>query len=153
LLALVAFAGCGDPAGEGKDTVPVTGKVTLDGTAVGGATIVFSPAGGGTDAATAISNPDGTYSLQGQFGEEGEGAVPGTYKVTVTKIEGAAAEGEDVDEDTAYKDMEAAGGPEKEPPPAKNLLPEKYADASTSGFEFEVKADDDNVFDLPLTRE
>jgi hypothetical protein len=36
------------------------------------------------------------------------------------------------------------------PPPPKELLPAKYADAAKSPLKFEVKTGQTNTFDLPL---
>ena len=73
---LAAGAGC---AGDGP--VPVTGKVTVDGSPLGGAGITFTPAGGGKRAAHGETKDDGTYTLS-TF-QPGDGALRGGYVVTI----------------------------------------------------------------------
>jgi hypothetical protein len=152
LLALVT--GCG---GDGLGTVPVTGTVTLDGQPVEGATVTFTPASetAGTDrSAVGLTDASGKYSLNATGG--GEGAVPGTYSVTITKVEGHEAEAPAASQEEAMKKMQeqaAQGGSAAlmpKPTVMKHLLPEKYSAPGTSGFKAEVKSGS-NVFDFPLT--
>ncbi len=80
---LVAAVGCGGGASSVK-TVPVRGKVTLDGKPVEGATVQFAPEeGSGGRAASGLTKSDGTFELTTVGG--GAGAVPGKYKVAITK--------------------------------------------------------------------
>jgi hypothetical protein len=80
LLALAAV-GCG-----GKYTpVAVEGTVTLDGQPVEGAMVSFLPENGTGRAATGMTDPDGTFQLT-TF-QEGDGALPGTYRVIVTRTD------------------------------------------------------------------
>lgn len=77
---IFVVVGCG---GANKP-VPVRGKVTLDGTPVGGASIQFVPEGGGGMGrpASAEAGPDGTYKLTTQ--DPGDGALPGNYLVLIS---------------------------------------------------------------------
>lgn len=74
-MALV-LAGCGGP-------VPVEGKVTLDGKPLAGATVVFIPEGGGPESG-AMTEEGGEFRL---VTTKTEGALPGVYRVTVSKKE------------------------------------------------------------------
>ena len=90
--AMLTLVGC-NGASDGPKTVKAAGVVTLDGAPVDGAQVVFIddnstyPAYGQTDAT-------GKFSLQ--LSDEKKGAVPGSYKVQVSKTlmeQGKSAEG------------------------------------------------------------
>ncbi len=67
----------------GKDRpVPVEGTVTLDGKPIAGAGVRFTPENGGGPPAYAETQADGSFQLN-TF-NTGDGALPGTYKVTIT---------------------------------------------------------------------
>jgi hypothetical protein len=59
------------------------GVVTLDGKPVDGANVVLKPAGDGMTGAWGATNPSGHFSLRAY--EVKEGAIPGEYKVQVSK--------------------------------------------------------------------
>jgi hypothetical protein len=104
-----------------SDVAGVTGRVTLDGQPVQGATVGFQPrtgraAYGGTDA-------DGRYRLFYDF--RSAGAVVGTCDVTIT---------------TAHEDEDGNRKPE--------VIPKKYFKPGALVVEVEPKA---NVFDFELT--
>lgn len=154
LLCVVGIVGCTEDT-DRPETVRVTGTVTLNGDPLEGALVAFSPKGGTGNAAAGTTDASGKYTLT-TF-ESGDGAVPGTYMVGVTKTEAADAtvpassSAEDVD--AAYEAAEKAGvdvmggGKVAE---TKQLLPAKYGNPTSSGFEFEVTKGGDNNFDLPL---
>src|SRR6185436_15007727 len=81
-LALALCLGCGGGS-DLPHTVPVSGKVTYKGQAVGGATVLFTGEGG-VRTATAITASDGSYHLMTL---DAKGAMPGKYAVVVTKNE------------------------------------------------------------------
>ena len=83
LLLAVVLAGCG-----GRGTAPIKGVLTLDGTPVADATVVFMP--DPPDAgrpATGFTSADGTFQLT-TF-RPADGALPGSYRVLVQKTEPA----------------------------------------------------------------
>jgi hypothetical protein len=165
LLLPFTFLGCGDSA---PPTYKVTGVVTLDDKPVEGATVTFTPAGGGQDQKTAVgtSMAGGKYELTTFSG--GDGALAGPYKVTVSKLQYAPGENpnspkkesaperdpakpltqEERDEllKNAYKGTPKMGA--VKPGTPKNELPEKY---NNSGFNYEVTKQSGQVFDLKLT--
>ncbi|NLS92018.1 MAG: carboxypeptidase regulatory-like domain-containing protein [Planctomycetaceae bacterium] len=157
VLAVVATAlACGcTPAGPDRPaTFAVTGKVTLDGNPLEGATVGFVPSAGGTSA-IGTTDASGTYQLS-TFGSN-DGAVPGEYKVKVTKFKGGSGEvapgavsGPVDDGGQAPEDyVEGAG----ETAPAENELPPNYADPTTSGFSATVTENaGQNVFDFELKK-
>jgi hypothetical protein len=152
VLAVVGtvFAfGC-EQAADRPATYPVTGQVTLNGEPVDGATVTFVPSGEG-QAASAVTDASGNYALS-TFGAD-DGAVPGQYNVKIVKYPGsepaaAGAGGEYTDEmyQEGYGGAADTGEEAAEP---ENLLPEKYADASTSGLTATVQEGDNN-FDFAL---
>ena len=141
LALLACLVGC--PGGGGADrpeTVPVTGTVTYNGSAVEGATVTFSPTASGGTASIGTTGANGKFTLQSQWGSKG--AVPGNYAVAISKTEvhGVEAEVEDAQ-------------PEEDAPPADitEHLPEKYKSAKTSELTAEVKAEGENDFPFDLT--
>ena len=140
LALLACLVGCpGGDVGDRPETVPVTGTVTYNGSAVEGAAVTFSPTASGGSASIGTTDGSGKFTLQSQWGSRG--AVPGSYKVAISKteVEGVEEEIEDAPIDDA--------------PPAQvtEHLPEKYKSAKTSGLTAEVKADGDNDFPFDLT--
>lgn len=126
LLCCALVPGCGQGGGERKYTV--SGTVTLNNEPVAEAAVTFLPAGGGPPE-VAKTDATGRFTIS---------AVPGRYKVTIAKY-------------VSEEQPAAAGGgeyqevsPDVTPAPARNVLPAKYADPSTSGFEVEVKAGENN---------
>jgi hypothetical protein len=136
-LCLIALAGCGSTKG-GPATIEVTGTVTLNGTAVDGASVVFSPEIGSNDgrlASQATTDSTGRFKLSTHVGggKFKSGIVPGKYTVTIAKPDPAVA-----------KNIFS---------PPKNLLPPKYADPKTSQLTTNVAAGQANDFQFPLKTE
>ena len=132
-LTLILMAGCGAGAvdksvSKRPKTFPSSGSVKLNGQPVTGATVVFAPDPGGTPAsvaASALTDSIGNFSLQAY--PPLQGAVPGKYKISITKMEPAPP---------APTGANAHDAP---PPPApKSLIPEKFTDPSTSGLTAEI---------------
>jgi len=83
MLALCTALGCNSSGRNLPKTVPAQGVVTLDGKPVDGAQVVLVPAGQGTTGASAVTNSSGRFSLRAY--DEKDGAIPGEYKVQVSK--------------------------------------------------------------------
>src|SRR4030095_13749456 len=64
-------------------TVPAKGIVTLDGKPVDGAQVILVPDKGGNTGAFGTTDSGGWFSLRAY--DEKEGAIPGAYKVQVSK--------------------------------------------------------------------
>src|SRR5438046_7865546 len=79
----LVLLGCG---GDGLRRVPVRGKVTAAGAPVGGATVLFLPAGGTKgEGGIGTTDADGNFTLTGS--RRGDtGVVPGQYKVRVSRF-------------------------------------------------------------------
>ncbi len=156
LAALALFVGCG--TSTGPKTVPVTGTVTLDGTPVAGAVVTFSPEAADGRAATGTTDGSGRFELTTTV--SGDGAVPGSYFVGISKTSGgeAAVGAGAVDEEAAYKaaeekgiDVTGAAGAKEKPEAVKDELPPRYKSPGTSGFDAEVKEGEKNDFTFPMT--
>ena len=151
LVGVSLAIGCQQSGPDRPKTFPVTGKVTLGGQPVEGATVSFQAA---QNSATGTTDAGGIYKLT-TFAA-GDGAVPGEYKVAITKFEGGAApsgaasgsgglaSGELPD------DYEAPEEGAEEPAAPENELPAKYADAETSGLTATV-SEGENTKDFELT--
>ncbi len=145
LLVTLIVAGCAGPAGDPNrpKTVPVSGTVTYNGDPVEGATVTFMTDSAEGKGAVGRTDASGHFTLM-TF-EPGDGAVPGNYKVTVTKTK---TEGT-LSEEEANKYLERGENP---PAPAvTDLLPEKYKSPETSGLTAEVTEGGENNFTFELT--
>ncbi|MCS7239476.1 MAG: carboxypeptidase-like regulatory domain-containing protein [Thermoguttaceae bacterium] len=132
-ISALLLAGCGGQAGP--TTYRVTGTVTQDGKPLADAAVTFHPVGQGQPA-VGRTDASGRYETS---------ALPGRYRVTVAKY--ASAEGGTAAAAPSGEYQEAAPG--TTPAPSRNILPAKYADPATSGFEVEVKPGD-NTFDFRI---
>lgn len=150
LLAGLLSVGCGKTAGDIPPTAPVSGVVLLDGKPVDGAMVVFAPVGGGRYGAYAITDSAGRFELKAS--EDVKGAVPGKYRVQVTKLvrEGAGSQF------LVQEDLEhalKAGGASRpgQEGQTKNVLPQKYANPETSGIEVTVPQGGLSNLEIKLT--
>ena len=130
LLALAAV-GCG-----GKySPVAVEGTVTLDGQPLDGAMVSFLPQEGAGRAATGMTDADGTFQLT-TF-QEGDGALPGTYRVIVTRTDAIPEPPEPLRPGNAQKVREhyreVMAHRDK-----KSSLPAVYGDETKTPFIFSV---------------
>lgn len=148
LAVALVLSGCGG-GGEGtakrEKTHPVSGKVTYRGQPVAGATITFNP---GQDPARkagfGITDDNGNYSI-GTYAV-GDGAIEGSYMVTISKALPAAVRQPDPPEDQYVPPEEM---PAAKPTPPVQMIPAKYASPTSSGLTFEVKPGS-NTFDIEL---
>ncbi|QDV23188.1 carboxypeptidase-like regulatory domain-containing protein [Aureliella helgolandensis] len=131
-LLLIGFSsGCG---GNALGTVEAGGQVTYKGEPLAGATVTFVPQAG-QRAASGVSDASGRFHATTLAA--GDGAMPGRYKVTVTKTQEST-----VPKTTAEMSADDMRKIEREmmnqaPPPGRepvNLLPAKYKSAETSPF-------------------
>jgi hypothetical protein len=118
--------GCGGPEST------VTGTVTLDGQPVGPGVVVFAPAEGTSNPSDGAIQNDGSYSLRTS---REEGLKAGKYKVGVTVLDQPEVK-------PGERSMEVA----------EYITPQKYADPSTSGLQYDVTPGD-NTIDIELTSE
>jgi len=158
LVGLTVLSVFGCSAEKSLDTVPVSGRVTLDGAPVDGAKVVFAPASGGGSAASGVTDASGNYKLTTL--DPDDGALPGSYLVMISKTEqtgedaaSAAVKPGMSDEQATKAAMEAhvAGGEAE--PEFTDLLPAKYKDPAASGLKAEVTKGGQTEFNFDLTSE
>lgn len=144
VVGLGLAVGCGKAPDTRPKRVPFSAKVTLDGTAVEGATVVLAPESGTGAAASGMTNAEGVCAFTTY--ESRDGAVPGRYLVTVAKTafpEGRPLTAEDPNYDPSTAVTAVVKG-------AKELLPVKYKSSKTSGLTLEVKDGENPVASLDL---
>lgn len=142
VLFCLAVGGCS--RSERPAVTPVSGTVTYNGNPVEGAIVSFSSPLG-KPAATGVTDASGKYALH-TFGEA-DGAAPGDYIVTLTKMA--------VDDPLAGKttdeisELHASGKPAPEAV-VKYLIPKQYSTVQDSPEKASVKAGEPNVIDFKL---
>jgi hypothetical protein len=109
------------------------------------ATIVFVPAEGGSQqAATGISDAAGKFKLSTFLADDG--AQEGEYRIKVSKFDIKKPTKEEQQRYISLEEEQKMQfGDDKPTPPAKNLLPPKYANEATSGFTYTVKKGTNSV--------
>jgi hypothetical protein len=145
------LAGC---SSRGPEVHLVEGVVTLDGVALAGADVGFSPVvrGGGLSAVGGTRD-DGSFTLNAMGARPGRGTAVGDYVVTVRKFESSSSP-----KFISYEDRgrdsppPILSQPNKADPPAQSLIPTVYGDQQTSplkasvspgknSFQFDLKSD------------
>ncbi|MFO0999766.1 MAG: carboxypeptidase-like regulatory domain-containing protein [Planctomycetaceae bacterium] len=153
LSVIFTIGGCG--GSDKPDTVPVSGKVTLDGVPVEGASVMFRPEGPGRPG-TAMTDANGAYSLS-SYGEPNDGAVPGDYTVAVIKIGGpgasalATAAPPQSDPNALSTIVPTSGTNSAEVPETEYFVPKKYTDPSTSGLKLTIPENGSDSINLELS--
>ena len=145
LAVFLGLAGC-EPESrrDGPEMVKVTGTLTLDGEPVDGGHIRFSPEGNGP-AAFAETDSRGRYQLRTY--DPGDGAIPGNYRISVTKeVTEGVVEFESQQEREEY--LKKNGRPNRK---VTNALPKKFANPDTSGLTAEISLAGSKRVDLELT--
>ncbi|HCO23412.1 MAG: hypothetical protein CME31_11275 [Gimesia sp.] len=159
-LSLSVTVGCSSNTPDTPETVPVSGTVSYQGKPLPGASVIFldsSAASSQTGTLNTITDDSGQFELKSYFGARTvkNGAVPGTYKVTILKMVPPGEMTEDEYEaKVAEADKIVSGGgvlsQEQTPPELKQLIPRKYSDASLSQLEAKVMPDQENEFQFDL---
>ena len=142
LVALlgVVLIGCG-----GRKTTPIRGVVTLEGTPVAGATVLFMPDGqGGGRPASGFTSSDGTFRLMTY--KPDDGALPGTYRVLIQKTE--ASKDPQAAERAAMERAKAKIEEKALQKRRKPTLPEAYATFDTTPLRCSVPVTGAVTFDL-----
>jgi hypothetical protein len=153
LSVVISLVGCG--ASDKPETFPVSGKVTLDGVPVEGASVMFRPEGPGRPG-TAITDANGVYHLS-SYGEPKDGAAPGVYTIAVIKIGGpgaSALEGSappPSDPNALSTIATTPAGKEADAPKTEYYVPKKYTDPSTSGLKLTITEGGGDDINLELT--
>lgn len=139
---LTSTIGCGGSASGGPATDAVSGTVKFKGSPLGGATVTFHPLSKEGRTAVARTSDAGTFQLSTV--KDKDGALPGEYRVTVSKTtdDQAAAT-----QPAATFDMAAPAKPVK----YKSVIPAKYGNPDLSGLTATVKKGGPNKVELTLT--
>jgi hypothetical protein len=142
-LFVIGFllVGCGPKLPPGaKPTKPVTVTVTYKGAPVEGAVVTFADQGDKPANANGITDAQGKAKLKTYI--DGDGAVVGSHKVAIAKMEAVGGQNVEVD-DPKYD-------PNAPPSTVKSHLPQKYSSPATSGLTAEVTAAGPNEFPFEL---
>jgi hypothetical protein len=144
------LAGCSGAPGDRPALTPVSGTVVYNGKPVEGAEVAFW-AEGAPRPAKGLTDAEGKFSLS--MFDYNDGAVPGPNKVTVSKVEAAAAPAAG-DPNAALNDPTALASQMRQAtqaPPPKNEFPTKYTAQSTTPLTETVEAGQENKFVIQLT--
>ena len=140
VVLILATIGCGGT--KLPNAVSVSGTVAYQGKPVAGAQIVLINADEKGKPASGVTDAQGSFSVQTYVdATQVKGAMPGSYKVTVTKTEQSTLSSEEM--------MKAAAG--GKPASPKNLLPATYASPATTNLTAEVKQGKTVSLKLELT--
>lgn len=129
LALLLAAIGCGGTALP--ETVSVSGTVSYQSKPVEGAQVVLNSADPKCKPAAGTTDSQGRFSVKTYVDPtaQAKGAMPGNYKITVTKLEQTTLSSEE--------QMKASSG--GKPAGPKHLLPEKYSSVENTDLTVEVK--------------
>jgi hypothetical protein len=140
----VVLAGCGGGDDAYKrarpKTVNATGTITYNGEPLASATIVLDPQAEGGVAAMCRSDKEGNFSLDAYPPDPG--AVPGSYRVSVKKVE-PSKQAAATEESHDAPSEGAAGEPE-------SLIPKEYGEFETSGLTMEIPAEGSETLKIEL---
>ncbi len=141
-VCLFLFATCGCSSEEsGPPTYPVTGTVTLKGTPMAEADVIFVPDSPNAEAAFGKTDANGAYKLS---------AVEGKYKIKVSKVDKPKQAGSGKVFSSSEEEVEVYKPEDGDKVTiAKNLVPKKFTDHNTSGLSHSV-AQSPSTFDIKL---
>lgn len=121
-------------------TVQVEGIVKLDGKPLEGASVLFFPMGKNSQAARGTTDSAGVFHLS-TFAQE-DGAIPGEYKVLVTKTDASQPQFEGIDENY-QKWMKGKKRAAKSP-----IIHPVYANEATTPLTFRIPASGSIVLEV-----
>ena len=144
--------GCG-PAG--LPVVHVTGKVTLEGEPVEGASVTFNPMDSAGRLASGSTDTKGEFLVITQ-GATKNGCLPGSYCITVSKyilVDARNNPAVFADESEPFDPSKrSASGTRAARPIPKSVLPDKYRNVETSELNADVTKRGTNTFVFELTK-
>lgn len=151
LFASIVAFGCstGQFAGTPgrRPTERASGIVRFEGKPLQDAHVTFHPRGEG-QAAFGRTDQKGRFRLQTY--EEGDGALVGSYLVTVTKLEAESNLDKTPEEWFAEMEKRTKGEDATKSQAFRSLIPQQYADPKTSGLSAEVSSGSKNNFTFEL---
>lgn len=141
------LAGCGDP---GIGAIPVEGTVLVDGKPMEGVMVIFHPDSEGGRAASGRTDANGVYKLTTEVA--GDGALAGSYKISVTKHVNEADDlptevdpNDPASLDAIYSKVDA-----RKKQVSKNFIGPRYANHLGSGLTATVESGKENKFDFDV---
>lgn len=135
VLALAGFVGCG--SSDERHLVPVSGIVTLDGKPLEGASVNYISDEFKT---SGLTDAEGKYELR---------AVPGDYKVFISKSEGGTALVKTTDDPLFGMEEFEAGSPDAKAPNApKQIVPDRYSNPAATTLKITVPPDGTSAADF-----
>jgi hypothetical protein len=156
LLGCIALTGCG---GGNPSTVAVRGKLTYQGNPVSGANIILTRDSGDIskgEIALGKTDANGQFELTTHFAGQStaKGAVPGSYKVTVSKAippEGMTQEEYQklVDNANQISKTGAMVPPDQQPPPMAEMFPE-HSSKDRTPLTAEIKSGQKNDLNVAI---
>jgi hypothetical protein len=153
--AILVQLGCGGSDGR-LPTAPVSGSVMVGDKPISGADVTFHPVDEKAfRPAFGKTNDAGEFTLSTY--DDGDGAVPGEYKITVVKqsikpaidVKSLTPSGPDSTGGDLYKKM-MIGNKRETPTVDDASVPLVYKDPEKSGLKRTVEASGGNVFNLKL---
>ena len=138
----LVLVGCQDKSGL-SGLAPCSGTVMMDGQPVVGATIAFSPTGGGSDmrTATAVTDAQGKFTM-GTLSPN-DGVTPGDFVVTIKKYEPYGPEPAQVKDDDGRLYTPAK--------PTQNVLPKKYESVANPELKYTISPKGEKNLEIVLT--
>ncbi|MDR1484521.1 MAG: carboxypeptidase-like regulatory domain-containing protein [Planctomycetaceae bacterium] len=130
------FQICGCSGGGLDGLYPVNGQVLLDGQPVEGANVFFAPVKKTTKSRSAAGLTDSKGNFKLTTLKTNDGIYPGTYRIYLSKSE-LADEAKILTEEERQKKYTDKNGIYS--PPHSQIIPEKYINPNTSGFNYAVK--------------
>lgn len=130
--------GCSQAPPPLPDTVPFSGSVELDGKPMDGGMVTFlSKTEKGVNA-TGIVNENGEYSLKVSVGKaEKEGALPGDYKVTISRFVLPSGKPQDLSKPVEVPGRESL--PPKYSVPNQTVLTATVKSGGSADFQLKAK--------------
>ena len=153
VLGLCLCIGCGRKTGV-EGVVKVSGTVNFQGKPVEGATVVFAPEG---DRRAASGRTDATGKFQLMTLNPNDGALPGKYKVSITKVENLGPESQITAEEMMQMVTSGKAPPTGPMGPSaakageqRYHIPQKYGNVETSELSADVTEAGPNDFTFDL---
>jgi len=155
-LCVLILSGCNNP--DSKYSM-VEGTITYNGEAVAEATVSFQPVSPDGESASGVTDATGRFTLTSVGATTGgRGALPGEYRVTITKWEATPP---DPDEEAysqgqiTYEQLQARLSARatrgSSSVTTRSLIPERYRTASGSGLTATVTTGRNTPFNFELT--
>jgi hypothetical protein len=152
VVVIFLLLGCGCRPSNPYGAVMVNGTVTLDGKAIEGVSVIFSPDSTTGMSAGGMTDAKGNFVLTTGGAPFGTGAVPGIYHVALSKVSNEG-QGQQLTVDEFNEQLQS-GLPAQRSRPADrvvHLVPEKYSNAKTSGLQpVTVEQKGKNIFNFEM---